>query len=136
MLVLSDTVEAASVEVTSFVYNVTFDSLDPRALARFWSEVTGYAVTDERDEFVRLRAPDKRGVRHLLFFRVEEPTPGKNRVHVDLATREPQMEIERLTALGARLVDPLVDGTPQWRDGNGARWVVLQDPEGNEFCLG
>jgi predicted enzyme related to lactoylglutathione lyase len=116
----------------AFIYNVTFDARDPRTLARFWSATTGYLVADERDDFVRLRAPDERGVRHILFFRVDAPTEGKNRMHVDLAARDPEQEIARLRALGATLVDP--PGT--WREGNGTRWVVLRDPEGNEFCLG
>ena len=84
-------------------------------------------------DFARLNAPDHRGVRHLLFFRVEEPKTTKNRMHVDLASRDADAEITRLVALGGSLVD----GTPpQWRTGNGTRWVVMQDPEGNEFCLG
>jgi hypothetical protein len=57
-------------------------------------------------------------------------------VHVDLAARRPQGEIERLLRLGASLVDEPVDGMPAWREGNGIKWVVLRDPEGNEFCLG
>lgn len=118
------------------VHNVTFDAEQPRRLGRFWSGVTGYTVADERDDFVRLRAPDERGVRQLLFIRVDDPTPGKNRVHVDLAAGEPDAEIARLLGLGASLVDDLVDGRPHWREGNGIRWVVLRDPEGNEFCLG
>ena len=122
--------------MSAFIYNVTFDAKQPRTLGRFWSAVTSYTVTDERDDFVRLRAPDERGVRHILFFRVEDPTPGKNRMHVDLAARDAGAEIDRLLGLGAELVDPPLDGKPRWREGNGARWVVLRDPEGNEFCLG
>jgi catechol 2,3-dioxygenase-like lactoylglutathione lyase family enzyme len=122
--------------MSAFIHNVTFDASDPRLLGRFWSRVTGYAVVDERDEFVSLRAPDARGVRQILFLRVEDPTPGKNRVHVDLAARQPHDEIERLVALGASLVDQPIDGRPRWRDGNGIKWVVLRDPEGNEFCIG
>jgi hypothetical protein len=60
----------------------------------------------------------------------------ESRMHVDLASREPDAEIERVPALGARLVDTRVDGAPTWREGNGTRWVVLEDPEGNVFCLG
>jgi catechol 2,3-dioxygenase-like lactoylglutathione lyase family enzyme len=120
----------------SFILNVTFDAVDPRALARFWREVTGYEIVEERDDFVRLRAPDARGVRHLLFFRVDEPTPGKNRMHVDLASRQPAFEIPRLVGFGATLVDGGSPDRLSWRDGNGTRWVVLRDPEGNEFCLG
>ncbi|HKA85248.1 MAG TPA: VOC family protein [Acidimicrobiales bacterium] len=120
----------------AFIHNVTFDARDPRLLGRFWSRVTGYAVVDERDDFVRLQAPDELGVRLILFLRVEAPTPGKNRVHVDLAARQPREEIERLLRLGASLVDEPVDGGPSWREANGIEWVVLCDPEGNEFCLG
>jgi hypothetical protein len=120
--------------MTSFIFNVTFDCAHPRTLARFWSEVTGYAIAEERDDYARLHAPDQRGVRHLLFFQVPEPKSSKNRVHIDLASRTPETEIERLVALGASLVDP--GDSPQWRTGNGTRWVTMRDPEGNEFCVG
>jgi hypothetical protein len=122
--------------VPASVYNVTFDAKQPRNLGRFWSAVTGYVMAEQRDDFVRLRAPDDRGVRQLLFIRVDDPTPGKNRMHVDLASAEPDAEIDRLVSLGASLVDDPVDGRPSWREGIGIRWVVLRDPEGNEFCLG
>jgi hypothetical protein len=85
---------------------------------------------------VRLRAPDARGVGYILFLRVDDPTPGKNRMHIDLAARRPQEEVERLLGLGASLVDQPVGGAPRWREGNGIKWVVLRDPEGNEFCIG
>lgn len=120
--------------MSSFIFNVTFDCAEPRPLARFWAEVTAYSLVEERDDFARLQAPDNRGVRHILFFRVPEPKTTKNRMHVDLATRDPETEIERLRALGATLVDD--PDAPQWRTGNGTRWVVMRDPEGNEFCLG
>jgi predicted enzyme related to lactoylglutathione lyase len=116
----------------AFIYNITFGARDPSTLARFWAAATGYYITDDRAAFVRLRAPDERGVRHILFFQVDAPAEGANRMHVDLASRDPEAEITRLRALGATLVDP--PGT--WREGNGTRWVVLRDPEGNEFCLG
>jgi hypothetical protein len=122
--------------MSAFIFNVTFDAQRPRELGRFWSEVTGYSVADERDDFVALRAPDSRGVRQILFFRVDDPTPGKNRMHVDLAAREPDAELDRLLHLGASLVDPPLDGKPTWREGHGTKWVALQDPEGNEFCIG
>ena len=73
-------------------------------------------------------APDHRGVRHLLFFKVPEPKTVKNRMHVDLATRDVEAEIARLVALGATEIDR--------RAGNRTRWVVMNDPEGNEFCIG
>jgi catechol 2,3-dioxygenase-like lactoylglutathione lyase family enzyme len=114
--------------VTSFVFNVTFDCADPRRVAAFWAGATGYEVAEERPDFVRLRATDPRGVRHLLFFQVPEPKAGKNRVHVDLATRDPDTEIDRLVRLGAT--------RGEHRSGNGTSWTVMRDPEGNEFCIG
>jgi hypothetical protein len=122
--------------MSAFIHNVTFDASDPRLLGRFWSQVTGYAIADERDEFVRLRAPDAQSVRQILFLRVDDPTPGKNRVHIDLAAPLPHDEIERLLRLGASLVDQYLDGKLRWREANGIKWVVLRDPEGNEFSVG
>ncbi len=58
--------------MTSFVFNVTFDCADPRRVAAFWAGATGYEVAEERTDFVRLRATDPRGVRHLLFFQVPD----------------------------------------------------------------
>jgi len=120
----------------AFIYNVTFDALDPARLSAFWADVTGYEVAESRDDFVRLRAPDSRGVRHILFFKVDDPTNGKNRMHVDLASSDSGAEVERLVELGASLADGRSNGMPVWRKGNGTGWVVMADPEGNEFCVG
>jgi hypothetical protein len=114
--------------MSSFILNVTFDSADPRAHAAFWSAVTGYQIGVERDDFVTLRAPDKRGVRQILFFKVPEPKTAKSRMHVDLAAKDPESEINRLVGLGATRVES--------REGNGTSWTVMLDPEGNEFCIG
>jgi predicted enzyme related to lactoylglutathione lyase len=114
--------------VAAFIFNVTFDCADPLSLSAFWAAVTGYEPTEQREDFVRLRAPDKRGVRHILFFKVPEPKTVKNRMHVDLAARDAAAEVRRLCALGATEVEH--------REGNGTSWTVMLDPEGNEFCLG
>ncbi len=110
--------------MSSFIINVAFDSADPRALAGFWATVTGYVVELESDEVVRLTAPDARGLRRMVFWRVPEPRTAKSRVHVDLASRTPEAELDRLVSLGA---------TVRHRHPG---WTVLCDPEGNEFCLG
>jgi hypothetical protein len=107
---------------------VTFDCENPRRLASFWSEATGYEPVMETDDFVGLAAPDKRGVRGILFWKVPEPRTTKNRMHVDLASKAPDEEIERLVSLGATRVER--------REGNGRSWTVMLDPEGNEFCIG
>lgn len=114
--------------MSAFIFNVTFDCSDPRRLASFWSQVTGYGPVVERDDFVALQASDKRGVRRILFFQVPEPKVAKNRVHLDLATKDAVAEIDRLVTLGATKVD--------YREGNGTSWTVMLDPEGNEFCIG
>ena len=114
--------------MTAFIKYVTFDCADPRGLSSFWSEVTGYQSVAEDDDFAALTAPDHRGVRGILFWRVPEPKVAKSRMHVDLATKDPADEIERLIALGATKVE--------YREGHGSSWTVMLDPEGNEFCLG
>jgi hypothetical protein len=115
--------------VTSFIFNVTFDCTDPDRMATFWSQVTGYQrMPANNDEVIALKSADPRGVRRLLFFKVPEPKTAKNRVHIDLATKQPATEIERLVELGATRVE--------YREGNGTNWTVMLDPEGNEFCIG
>jgi len=114
--------------MAAFIKYISIDCQDPRRLSGFWSEVTGYLPVVEGDEFCALRAPDKRGVRSLFFWKVPESKVVKNRLHLDLATKDPASEIEKLVALGARKVEQ--------REGNGASWTVMLDPEGNEFCIG
>jgi predicted enzyme related to lactoylglutathione lyase len=104
---------------------VTIDCADPSRLAEFWSGATG--LPEEwryGNEFVILGADA--GLR-LGLQRVPEPTPGKNRVHVDWTADDRPAEVERLVRLGAAVVDEQV--TP------GLTWTVLRDPEGNEFCV-
>ena len=112
----------------AFIKYVTFDCADPRVLSAFWSELTGYLPVAEEDDFVALAAPDHRGVRGILFWQVPEPKTAKSRMHVDLATKNPEDEIQRLVALGATRLE--------YREGNGSSWTVMLDPEGNEFCIG
>lgn len=119
--------------MTSFIFNVTFDCADPEAMAAFWSQVTGYQrlplnSDDLDDDVAALESPDRRGVRRLLFFKVPEPKSVKNRIHIDLASKDPGTEVKRLVDLGATRVEYL--------ERNGRSWTVMLDPEGNEFCIG
>ncbi|WP_063732954.1 VOC family protein [Streptomyces sp. RTd22] len=114
------------------VRHVSFDAHDPYALARFWSRLTGYAITDEDapgDDEVLIESGQP-GVPGLLFLRVPDDKTVKNRVHLDIqppsGTRDG--EVERLLGLGARVVDDR-------RTEDGMGWVVMADPEGNEFCV-
>jgi hypothetical protein len=117
--------------MTASPRNVTFDCADPWTLSGFWQEVTGYQRHPENepgDAEVLLVAPPGAGP-GLLFIRVPEGKVGKNRVHLDLQPESGRdEETARLTALGASLIDD-----QRLPDGRG--WVVLADPEGNEFCV-
>lgn len=116
--------------MSSIVFNITFDCADPQALARFWGEVTGWPVIDEPrpgcEESAVGRAAEGRP--RLYFVRVPEAKANKNRVHLDImpADRTQEEEITRLTSLGAKIVS---DRRPE------IGWVLMADPEGNEFDL-
>jgi catechol 2,3-dioxygenase-like lactoylglutathione lyase family enzyme len=118
------------------VRHITVDCADPHALARFWADVLGYREDPGdpnrpgEDEALLL---DPQGGAGLLFLRVPEPKTVKNRVHFDIWPdggdgRGRDQALERVLGLGARLVD-------DHREPDGTGWVVLADPEGNEFCL-
>ncbi len=114
--------------MTSQLATVVIDSTDPTALAGFWKEVLGWVAVEEDDTGVSLAAPGTR-MPALDILRVPEAKEGKNRLHLDLRADglTTAAELERLLALGARRAD-----VGQAQD---ATWVVLADPEGNEFCL-
>ncbi|HEX9993879.1 MAG TPA: VOC family protein [Acidimicrobiales bacterium] len=107
---------------------VTFDSADPSALARFWAEVMGWQVVfqDEDGDEVAI-ARDETSFPGMVFVRVPEAKAGKNRVHVDLNPDDRDAEVERLLGLGATRADI--------GQGSDVPWVVMADPEGNEFCV-
>ncbi|NUT98521.1 MAG: VOC family protein [Saccharothrix sp.] len=105
---------------------VVVDALDPVALAWFWSHATGLPVTREHPEYASLRREDGFWVE---FVRVAEPKSVKNRLHFDVAPpadADLPLEVARLEARGAVRADV------GQRD---VDWVVLADPEGNEFCV-
>jgi hypothetical protein len=134
-------------------YQVTVDAIDPHSLANFWAEALGYQNEDHSD-FIRsmldqgvateadvvevggtlawrtgaaIGHPD--GGRRILFMHVAEPTPGKNRWHLDLNVGKDHVdtEVARLTTLGARELYKI--------DEPGAHHTTLADPEGNLFCV-
>ncbi|MBW3604366.1 MAG: VOC family protein [Actinobacteria bacterium] len=107
---------------------IVVDARRPAPLARFWAEAGGWRISCESHLVARLRHPERRRPTMDLVA-VADPTSGKNRVHLDVAPDidgEQRAEVERLVRLGARPVDI----------GQGdASWVVLADPEDNEFCV-
>jgi predicted enzyme related to lactoylglutathione lyase len=108
---------------------VVIDCADIGRSARFWTSVLGY-VTDgsEADAYEALLPADGRGV-EVLLQRTADAKHGKNRVHLDLRTRDLDAEVARVTALGAtRLTKEPVRKV-------GWEWHVLADPDSNEFCV-
>jgi hypothetical protein len=135
---------------------VVLDAADPGSLAEFWAQAMGYVVQpppegfdtwpaflahvgvpeDQWDKASAAVDPDGAGPR-FFFQKVPEPKSGKNRVHVDLKpglghppeerTALARADAERLVGLGARVL--------QEHSEMGEFWIVLADPEGNEFCV-
>ncbi|HET7483586.1 MAG TPA: VOC family protein [Actinomycetota bacterium] len=134
---------------------VTFDCADPSRVAEFWGDLLGYIAPPPpegdsweeflekagvpREEWNRADAredPEGKGPR-LFFQRVPEDKTVKNRVHLDVTVapglkgderrRKLDSEAERAISLGAREIAR--------REDLGSDWIVMQDPEGNEFCL-
>lgn len=104
---------------------VVVDARDPVALGRWWLEALRWIiVNDDPGEFeIRPQADRLPG---LIFVPVDERKQVKNRLHLDFRPDDQDAEVERLIALGASRVDVGQGDVP---------WVVLADPEGNEFCV-
>jgi hypothetical protein len=101
------------------------DSNDPVSLGRWWQQALQWVVVNEApDEFEIRPAPDR--LPGLLFAPVPEAKTVKNRLHLDFRPDDRDAEVDRLLALGARRVDVGQGEQP---------WIVLADPEGNEFCV-
>ncbi len=120
--------------MTAMISHTTFDSLNAYAQSVFWCSVLGFRHDPDDpaapgDEECMIVSPD--GTQRLLFINVPDPKQVKNRLHLDLKpspgfTRDE--ELGRLLAMGSRTVDDR-------RQPDGTGWVVLADPEGNEFCI-
>jgi catechol 2,3-dioxygenase-like lactoylglutathione lyase family enzyme len=110
------------------ISSVCLDSVEPRALAEFWTAVLGWEVVEDDDGGVSLASPD-REFPLLDILRVPEAKRVKNRLHLDLRADRSSFaaEVERLEGLGARRVE--IGQGPE------VTWIVFADPEGNEFCL-
>ena len=106
---------------------LVLDCKDPDALAEFWSEALGYTTVGGAGSYVLLVDGDKHGPK-LLLQRVSEPKHGKNRMHLDVETPDVDAEVERLEKLGATR-------SSESMSEHGSRWIVMADPEGNEFCV-
>lgn len=125
---------------------LTFDAADPPALASFWGLALGYveqppppgfdsweafAVANDMPpestgDYGALVDPDGVGPR-LLFLKVPEPKTAKNRMHLDIAVSDRDAHVARLIEAGATMIES--------RSEFGSSWTVMEDPEGNVFCV-
>lgn len=107
---------------------LVLDCRDPESLAEFWAPALGYTTLGAVENYVLL-VPSGGGSPKLLLQRVPEDKAGKNRMHLDIDVDDVASEVERLEALGARRLED------DERSEHGLHWVVMSDPEGNEFCV-
>jgi predicted enzyme related to lactoylglutathione lyase len=110
-------------EVPVQISDITFDCSDPERVAAFWSELLDRPIVWRKGPYVCLqRTPGSIGVG---FQRVSEPKPGKNRVHLDISGPELAKIVARVEQLGGHRLDGYESGG----------FLVMADPEGNEFCV-
>ncbi len=115
--------------MTTRLWGVVIAALDPAGQAKWWADALGWewSVGDDGDGFVTSRDPRMPGV---IFERVTDPKPGvKNRVHLDLTSTDPADQANTVDALLAMGATPAAVGQTD------QPWIVLADPEGNEFCV-
>ena len=118
--------------MTTRLTSIVIDAAQPGVLAHWWSEAIGWPVTFVAPDEVVVEPPgngQSYDVPALVFVPVDDPKATKNRVHLDLASDsvDHQAElVERLVSIGAAHVDIGQTNVP---------WIVLSDPEGNEFCV-
>jgi predicted enzyme related to lactoylglutathione lyase len=109
---------------------VVVDADDCGLLARFWSNVLGWRITHQTDDEVAIEPPEGSPevdvAPDILFVKVPDRKVVKNRLHFDLRPKDQEAEVERIVELGATRADI---------GQSDVSWVVLADPEGNEFCV-
>jgi predicted enzyme related to lactoylglutathione lyase len=103
--------------------SVTIDCANAEGLAKFWEQaLEGYAIDAEWAMVLKSDSGPT-----IFFQKVPEPKTVKNRVHLDLSVEDRAAEVERLKTIGAKVFEEKEEG--------GYRWTIMQDPEGNEFCV-
>ena len=107
---------------------VVLDCEDLELLAAFWSQAIGYRLSGSLEPYCVLVPEQGEGV-ELVLQRVPEPKTAKNRMHLDILTDDLDSSVQRLCDLGARKLQPAAI------EQHGFRWIVMADPEGNEFCV-
>jgi hypothetical protein len=106
---------------------ITVDCADPIVPAKFWSQALHWQITISNNEEVVVEDPS--GGADLLFLRNPDKRVVKNRIHLDLRPENQDEEVKRLESLGARRIEIGQSDDPR------TTWVVMEDPEGNLFCV-
>jgi len=112
---------------------ITVDVHNPKLVADFWAAALDWQITHADDEGVVIElldgTPDVGRIPEILFLKVPDEKIVKNRLHFDLRPLDQGAEVSRLEALGAKRVEIGQSNEPE------ATWIVMADPEGNEFCV-
>jgi predicted enzyme related to lactoylglutathione lyase len=109
-------------------FGLVLDCADPEPLAEFWSAALGYTNVGTAGAYVAVYPRDGNGPK-LLLQRVTEPKTSKNGIHLDIETPDIEREANRLIQLGARRVNNSTCSE------HGSTWILMADPEDNEFCI-
>lgn len=104
---------------------LTVDSFDPGKLTKFWQALLGGEIGREGEDEVWIEFGNDKP--DILFLKNSDPRQVKNRLHLDLRPADQAAEVDRAISLGATRID--IGQSPD------STWVVLADPEGNEFCI-
>jgi hypothetical protein len=112
--------------MTLRLWSIVVDARNPATLGHWWADILGWKVFYEADDEVVVTTPDERNP-GIAFVKSDDAKVGKNRLHLDFAPGDRDAEVARLERLGARRADIGQTGDETW--------IVLLDPEGNEFCV-
>ena len=132
------------------ITDIDIDCEDPKGLAEFWAAAAGFdvehaaswqarvALGDEtveaNEEWVSVKSGTP-GFPRLVFAKVHEGKVVKNRIHLDLKADDMNSEVARLADLGAVVVEERSRSVEGRKTASDDAWTVMQDPEGNEFCI-
>ena len=112
---------------------ITIDCIDPRRVAEFWAAALDWKITESDDVEVVIElldgSPEVGRIPDILFLKNPDMKQVKNRLHLDLRPLDQDAEVARLEALGATRIEI---GQSDYEE---TTWVVMADPEGNEFCV-
>lgn len=112
---------------------ITIDAHDLKKIASFWAAALDWKITFEDENEISLElldeSPEVGRIPDILFIKVPDDKVVKNRLHLDLRPQDQSIEVARLESLGAKKIEI------GQSDYDGTTWVVMADPEGNEFCV-